>query len=172
MLDLGHIKTYVGPLWRVWSHKQVDSFWIYFVRNQFVTSCVNFLFATWMTWTGCDGERVNFLLKLIRPKSIRPNWGQFGHGQYVFMYSLDTILYHKPMKVEQNNYWLGIRATYDMLDLQTKCCPRPSASGNILSSGPTYHMLPSSPVNNCIILIYIIYMSRHLWHCVSCRERA
>ena len=38
-----------------------------------------------------------------------------------------------------------------MLDLQTKCCPRPSASGNILSSGPTYHMLPSSPVNNCII---------------------
>ena len=40
-----------------------------------------------------------------------------------------------------------------MLDLQTKCCPRPSASGNILSSGPTYHMLPSSPVNNCIMLI-------------------
>ena len=39
-----------------------------------------------------------------------------------------------------------------MLDLQIKCCPRPSASGNILSSGPTYHMLPSSPVNNCIIL--------------------
>ena len=38
-----------------------------------------------------------------------------------------------------------------MLDLQTKCCPRPSASGNILSSGPTYHMLPSSPVNNCIV---------------------
>ena len=26
-----------------------------------------------------------------------------------------------------------------MLDLKTKCC-----------SGPTYHMLPSSPVNNCI----------------------
>ena len=40
-----------------------------------------------------------------------------------------------------------------MLDLQTKCCPRPSASGNILSSGPTYHMLPSSPVNNCILLL-------------------
>ena len=40
-----------------------------------------------------------------------------------------------------------------MLDLKTKCCPRPSASGNILSSGPTYHMLPSSPVNNCIICI-------------------
>ena len=39
-----------------------------------------------------------------------------------------------------------------MLDLQTKCCPQPSASGNILSSGPTYHMLPSSPVNNCIIV--------------------
>ena len=38
-----------------------------------------------------------------------------------------------------------------MLDLQTKCCPRPSASGNILSSGPTYHMLPSTPVNNCIM---------------------
>ena len=38
-----------------------------------------------------------------------------------------------------------------MSDLQTKCCPRPSALGNILSSGPTYHMLPSSPVNNSII---------------------
>ena len=39
-----------------------------------------------------------------------------------------------------------------MFDLQTKCCPRSSASGNILSSGPTYNMLPSSPVNNCIIV--------------------
>ena len=52
MIDLGHIKINVGPLWRVWHHKQVDSFWIHFVRNHFVPSCVNLLFATWMTWTG------------------------------------------------------------------------------------------------------------------------
>ena len=24
--------------------------------------------------------------------------------------------------------------------------------GNILSSGPTYHMLPESPVNNCFVI--------------------
>ena len=26
------------------------------------------------------------------------------------------------------------------------------ASGNILSSGPTYHMLPESQVNNCFVI--------------------
>ena len=34
-----------------------------------------------------------------------------------------------------------------MLDLKTKCS---------LSSGPTYHMLPSLPVNNCILLYFLI----------------
>ena len=42
-------------------------------------------------------------------------------------------------------------ATYDMLDLKTKYCPRPKAEGNILSEGPTYHMLPESSVNNCFV---------------------
>ena len=45
-----------------------------------------------------------------------------------------------------------MRATYDMLDLKTKCCPRPKAEGNILSDGPTYHMLPESTVNNCFVI--------------------
>ena len=45
-----------------------------------------------------------------------------------------------------------MRATYDMLDLKTKCCPRPKAEGKILSEGPTYHMLPESPVNNCFVI--------------------
>ena len=54
-----------------------------------------------------------------------------------------------------------------MLDLQTKCCPRPSASGNILSSGPTYHMLPSSPVNNFIIWYHCLNMSLHWAVCLS-----
>ena len=39
-----------------------------------------------------------------------------------------------------------------MLDLKTKCCPRPKAEGNFLSEGPTYHMLPESPVNNCFVI--------------------
>ena len=38
-------------------------------------------------------------------------WRQVAHRDY------DFILY---------NYWLVIRATYDMLDLETKCCPRPT----------------------------------------------
>ena len=50
------------------------------------------------------------------------------------------------------NYWLVMRAIYDMLDLKTKYCPRPKAEGNILSEGPTYHMLPESPVNNCFVI--------------------
>ena len=51
----GHIKINIGPrayisinvepLWRVWRHKQVDSFW-------FVPCCVNLLFTIWMTWSG------------------------------------------------------------------------------------------------------------------------
>ena len=45
-----------------------------------------------------------------------------------------------------------MRATYDMLDLKTKCCPRPKAEGNILSEGPTYYMLTESPVNNCFVI--------------------
>ena len=28
----------------------------------------------------------------------------------------------------------------------------PKAEGNILSKGPTYHMLPESPVNNCFVI--------------------
>ena len=42
-----------------------------------------------------------------------------------------------------------------MLDLKTKCCPRPEAEGNILSEGPTYHMLPESAVNNCFVYTFI-----------------
>ena len=45
-----------------------------------------------------------------------------------------------------------MRATYDMLDLKTKCCTRPKAEDNILSEGPTYHMLSESPVNNCFVI--------------------
>ena len=40
-----------------------------------------------------------FTLKPIRPKAIRPNWDQFDHGQFVYVYSLDTIFYPKPLKV-------------------------------------------------------------------------
>ena len=57
-------------------------------------------------------------------------------------YSLMNILY----------YWLVMRVTYDMLDLKTKGSPMLKAEGNILSLGPTYHMLPESPVNNCFVI--------------------
>ena len=36
--------------------------------------------------------------------------------------------------------------TMDMLDLKKKCCQRPKAKGN----GPTYHVLPESPVKDAI----------------------
>ena len=39
-----------------------------------------------------------------------------------------------------------------MLDFKTKCCPRPKAKDNILSSGPTFHVLPEFPVNNCFVI--------------------
>ena len=35
----------------------------------------------------------SFTLKLIRPKSIRPNWGQFDHGQFVCLLLLLTWIY-------------------------------------------------------------------------------
>ena len=38
-----------------------------------------------------------------------------------------------------------------MLDQKTKCCPMPKAEGNILSEGPTYHMMPEYPVNDCFV---------------------
>ena len=59
---------------------------------------------------------------------------------------------HQTSKVILYNYGLVMRATYDMLDLKTKCCPRPKAEGNIMYEGPTYHMLPESPVNNCFVI--------------------
>ena len=65
----------------------------------------------------------------------------------MYMYGFDTILYPKPMHVQQNYYWQEIRAKYDMLDLQTKCCPRPLASAAFCLQ-VQYIMLPSSPVNN------------------------
>ena len=45
-----------------------------------------------------------------------------------------------------------MRATFDMLDLKTKCFKRPKAEGNNLTDGPTYDMLPESPVNNCFVI--------------------
>ena len=39
-----------------------------------------------------------------------------------------------------------------MLDIQTKCRPRPTAEVNILSEGQTYNMLPEYPVNICIVI--------------------
>ena len=77
MLDLGHIRTDVVPLWRVWCQKQVDSFWIHFVRNQFVPSCVNLLFATWMTWTGVMVKELIHTIansSQINSSKLRPLW--------------------------------------------------------------------------------------------------
>ena len=73
----------------------------------------------------------------------------------LFMYNLDTIqctlswtnegITKQLLTGDSGNIWY--------VGPSNKCCPRPSASGNILSSGPTYHMLPSSPVNNCIMFL-------------------
>ena len=100
----------------LWRHKQVDSFLIHSVRNHFAPSCVNLLFAA----PGRLGLMSHFTLNLIRPKSIRPNWDQFDHGQFIYVY----FWYYEQWRYN-NNYWQGIRATYDIL--------------------------PSSPVNNCIM---------------------
>ena len=146
MLDLGHIKTYVG---------RYDAFDVTSksIRSTSTLSEINSsqVVQICCSLSGWRGQvwwyKSWFTLKLIRPKSIRPNWGQFDHDRIVWI--LYLIL--NQWRYNKTIIDLGIRATYDMLDLKTKCCPRPSASGNILSSGPTYHMLPSSPVNNCII---------------------
>ena len=46
----------------------------------------------------------------------------------------------------------GFWPTNQLLAPQINCCPRPSASGNSSSSGPTDQLLPSNQVNNCILL--------------------
>ena len=34
------------------------------------------------------------------------------------------------------------------------CWTLPEAEGNILSEGPTYNMVPESPVNNCLLYLH------------------
>ena len=114
---------------------------------------------------------VTVVIPTDRPKSVRncclielfcgvvcvvtlPLWHFCWYRGFCHRTGSDLLLFvFIPMKVKQKSYWKGIRAnwlSFDMLDLQTKCCPRPSAT--ILSSVPIYHMLPSLPVNNCILL--------------------
>ena len=48
--------------------------------------------------------------------------------------------------------WLGLRATDDLLALKMNCCQRPKAEGNSSSEGPTDHLLPENPDNNCFVI--------------------
>ena len=49
------------------------------------------------------------------------------------------------------NYWLMMRATYDMLDLKTKCCPRPKATFCLL----VQHIICCPNIQLKIVLIYL-----------------
>ena len=51
------------------------------------------------------------------------------------------------------NYWLVMRATYDMLDLKTKCCPRPKAEVNIFLKVQHITCRPNS--QSIIVLLYL-----------------
>ena len=94
------------------------------VHDSFISGMV--LFKINMSRNITTNEKV---LNMLSPRTYNP---------FIWKITWLAVLY---------NYWLVMRATYDMLDLKTKCCPRPKAEGNILSEGPTYHMLPESPVN-------------------------
>lgn len=41
---------------------------------------------------------------------------------------------------------------------------RPKAAGNSLRAGPTDQLLPATPVNNCIILVYFFFLSKNQFH--------
>lgn len=46
-----------------------------------------------------------------------------------------------------------------LLDIHANCNPRPSASGNILASGPTDHLLPST-AEQISLYYYIFYNTK------------
>ena len=52
--------------------------------------------------------------------------------------------------------WLGLRATDDLLALKMNCCQRPKAEGNSSSEGPTDHLLPENPDNNCFVIPHFL----------------
>ena len=82
--------AYSDALWR---HKQVVSFLIHIVRNQFVPSCVILLFAaTWMTWTGVtmlELIHIKYNSSQINSSKLMPVWScQFF---YVFCFWYYTV---------------------------------------------------------------------------------
>ena len=52
--------------------------------------------------------------------------------------------------------WLGLRATDDLLALKMNCCQRPKAEGNSSSEGPTDHLWPENPDNNCFVIPHFL----------------
>ena len=56
-------------------------------------------------------------------------------------------------KIVKNRQWLN---TDDLLALKMSCCQRPKAEGNSSSEGPTDHLLPDNPDNNCFVIPHFL----------------